>query len=159
MNGSSVGVLFAACALAAGSFSSLAQGNGPASAAAGSADAVTAGQRAATPHRLVVVPTAISMAADFANGCWVRFHDGKDYKGEELMLAGPLQLASMGTTSPWWRRWNSLVVGPHARVTLYSKANYKGRSTELQALQRSSDLGGKELGWAWKIESTRVDCL
>ena len=98
------------------------------------------------------------MSADFAKGCWVRLYDGVDFRGQELMLIGPLQLAGMGTTSPWWRRWNSAIVGPEARLTLYSGGNYAGRSAVLAARQRSTDLAGKDVGWSGKIESAQVAC-
>ena len=115
-------------------------------------------QRVQAPHSLVVVPAALSMSTDFAKGCWVRLYDGVDFRGQELMLVGPLQLAGMGTTSPWWRRWNSAIVGPEARLTLYSDENYAGRSAVLAARQRSTDLASKEVGWSGKIESAQVAC-
>jgi hypothetical protein len=98
------------------------------------------------------------MATDFAKGCWVRLYDGKDFQGQELMLTGPLRLGDMGTTSPWWRRWNSAIVGPRARVTLFSGGNFEGRSAALAAQQRAADLAGKDVGWSGKIESAQVDC-
>lgn len=147
-----------AIALATACSIGMAQASRPASAASGSADKAGAAERAVRPHTLVVVPAAISMSTDFAKGCWVRLYDGKDFQGQELMLVGPLGLTGMGTTSPWWRRWNSAVVGPQARVTLYSSPSHAGRFADLAAGQRSADLVDKELGWTGKIESARVDC-
>lgn len=135
---------------------SMAQGSGPATAASGSRH--TAGQSVERSHSLVVVPAAVSMSTEFAKGCWVRLYDGRNFQGQELMLVGPLRLSTMGTTSPWWRRWNSAIVGPNARVTVYSGGNYEGRSAALAARQRAADLGGKEIGWSGKIESTQVEC-
>lgn len=135
---------------------SMAQGSGPASAATGSRHAPA--QNVERSHSLVVVPAAVSMSTDFAKGCWVRLYDGRNFQGQELMLVGPLRLAAMGTTSPWWRRWNSAIVGPNARVTIYSGGNYEGRSATLAARHRAADLGGKQIGWSGKIESTQVEC-
>lgn len=147
-----------AIAFAAACGASMAQSIGPASAAGSSGVKAGAAQRVDLPHSLVVVPAAISMSTDFAKGCWVRLYDGVDFLGQELMLVGPLRLSDMGTTSPWWRRWNSAIVGPEARVTIYSGGNYAGRSAVLSARQRSADLGGREVGWSGKIASAQVDC-
>ena len=100
----------------------------------------------------------MSMATDFAKGCWVRLYDGRDFKGQELMLVGPLPLSEMGPTSPWWRRWNSVIVGPSARLNIYSAANYKGESAALGRRQRSTNLAGNAPGWLAKIESAQVHC-
>ena len=157
MQGIRAFITCAAIVLSATSGPAMSQGSGQASAPR-PAEPSGSASRGATAHRLVVVPAEISMSAGFANGCWVRLYDGRNFEGEELMLVGPLQLARMGTTSPWWRRWNSLIVGPRARMTLYSEPHYQGLQAALDARQRSSDLGGKALGWSRKIESAQVDC-
>jgi Beta/Gamma crystallin len=132
---------------------SQAQGGGQASAPGASSGKANPG-----PHSLVVIPAAMSMSMDFAKGCWVRLYDGKNYRGHELMLVGPLQLAGMDATSPWWRRWNSAIVGPNASVSIYSKKNYQGRSASLAAQQRSADLAQRAVSWSGKIESAKVAC-
>lgn len=147
-----------AIAIATACCASLAQGSGQVSAASTSGARAGAAQRGEPPHSLVIVPAAITMSTDFAKGCWVRLYDGKDFQGQELMLVGPMRLGGMGPTSPWWRRWNSAIVGPNARVTIYSGENYEGRSAALSARQRSVDLAGKDVGWSGKIESAQVDC-
>jgi hypothetical protein len=78
----------------------MAQNIGQVGAASSSHLTAATNQRDEAPHSLVVVPAALSMSTDFAKGCWVRLYDGVDFRGQKLMLVGPLQLAGMGTTSP-----------------------------------------------------------
>ncbi|HSC87843.1 MAG TPA: hypothetical protein VLC09_11255 [Polyangiaceae bacterium] len=107
---------------------------------------------------IVVAPNTFAMAEDFANGCWVRLYDGRDFVGQQLTLVGPLSLSEMTLISPSWRRWNSAVVGPHARLTIYGGKDFERRSTRMSARQRASDLASKDVDWYGKIESARVEC-
>lgn len=148
----------AAIAVAAGTWVSVAHGSGPSGATSEAGKQAVTAQEIQPAHSLVVVPAAVSMSTEFAKGCWVRLYDGVDFRGQELLLVGPLRLTGMDNASPWWRHWNSAVVGPRARVTLFSGVNYEGRVAELAAGQRAADLARQPLSWSAKIESAHVDC-
>jgi hypothetical protein len=107
---------------------------------------------------ILVAPSDFGNRDDFAEGCWIRLYDGADYVGEKLTLVGPLAVSEMSRVSPSWRRWNSVVVGPSARLTIYSGAAFARRSTSLKPLQRAPDLASKDVDWYGRIESARVEC-
>lgn len=112
-----------------------------------------------TPLSVLVAPSTFGDAEDFADGCWVRLYDGRSYVGQRLTLVGPLSLTEMTLISPSWRRWNSAVIGPNARLTIYGGKKFEGRSTRMNPRQRASDLASKDVDWYGKIESTRVECI
>ena len=150
--------LAAATFLAAASPAGIAQSSTPSGAADGARADTHIPPSTGSSHWLIVVPTEADIGTDFAKGCWVRLYDGKKFLGAQLMLVGPLQLPTMGATSPWWRRWNSLVTGTRARITIYSDPNHQGRMASFEPGQRNENLGDKEIGWLDKIESARVQC-
>lgn len=108
---------------------------------------------------LAVVPAAMASDMAFGNGCWVRLFDGVDYRGEQLALVGPLALPSMKRASPWWRRWNSAVVGPRARMQIHSAEDFRQNSATLVPGQRASDLAAPKVGWFNQIGSVQITCV
>lgn len=107
---------------------------------------------------LVLLPVAQAADDKLANGCWVRFYDGKNYRGANLTLAGPVDMPRMDVPGALWRDWDSAIVGPKARVTTYDNENFKQRTATLNAGQRIADLGDKKLGWFDEVHSARVSC-
>jgi hypothetical protein len=98
-------------------------------------------------------------SSTFANGCWVRFYDNDDYRGDSVTLSGPLDVPDADRLRSVWRDWDSAVVGPKARVMIYDDDNYRDRTAMLSAGQQSPDLGARELGLFQEINSLRVQCL
>jgi len=88
----------------------------------------------------------------------VRFYDGVQFVGQQLTVVGPLSVSDMARVSPSWRRWNSAVVGPNARITIFSGKNFEQRSATMKPGERASDLAAKDVGWYGKIESVQVGC-
>ncbi len=100
---------------------------------------------------------ATSSLRPAADGCWVSFYDGVDFSGDQLMLLGPLNLLSMQRTGKPWRDWDSVIVGPGARVTTYDAENLRAPSTVLAASAKVADMTWRT-GLFDDIESIAVEC-
>lgn len=107
---------------------------------------------------LVLLPPAMARDTRFADGCWVRFFDDKQFRGDALTLAGPVDMPKMELPGGLWRDWDSAVVGPRARVTTYDNENFRDRTAELAANQSYPDLRDHKLGWFEEVKSARVSC-
>ncbi|WP_066335942.1 hypothetical protein [Azohydromonas lata] len=107
---------------------------------------------------LVLMSAAQGNSDRLGDGCWVRFYDGENFRGQMLTLVGLVDLPRMGVAKPAWREWDSAVVGPTARVVAYDKENYRDRTATLTAGQRIPSLDDAQLGWFEDIESVRVSC-
>lgn len=107
---------------------------------------------------LVLVPAVQASDDKFANGCWVRFYDDKNYKGASLTLVGPVDMPKMNVPGAVWKDWDSAVVGSKARVTTYDNENFRDRTAGLNPGQRYPDLRDKKLGWFEEMHSARVAC-
>ena len=107
---------------------------------------------------LVLMPSAQGSSEGLGNGCWVRFYDGENFRGQMLTLVGPVELPRMDVAKPAWREWDSAVVGPKARVVTYDKEDYGDRTATLTAGQRIPSLRDAHLGWFEDIHSVRVSC-
>lgn len=125
---------------------------------AGKAAAPSGAQAASDAAVLVLVPSAMAGDTRFANGCWVRFFDDKQFRGAALTLAGPVDMPKMDVPGAIWRDWDSAVVGPRARVVTYDNENFRDRTSELAANQSYPDLRDKKLGWFEEVKSARVAC-
>lgn len=93
-----------------------------------------------------------------ADGCWVVFHDGVDYVGRRLTLMGPMAVSDFASSMPDWRRWDSAIVGPRARVMAFQEAGFKKQLAVLQPGQRVGNLDQNEFGWRKDMASVRVTC-
>ena len=93
-----------------------------------------------------------------ADGCWVVFHDGVDFVGRRLTLLGPMAVNDLASSMPDWRRWDSAIVGPRARVTAFQGAGFKKQLAVLQPGQRVGNLDQKEFGWRKDMASVRITC-
>ena len=106
---------------------------------------------------VVLLPSAMA-GSGLANGCWVRFFDDKQYGGDTLTLAGPVDMPRMEVPGGLWRDWDSAVVGPRARVTTYDNENFHDRTAVLAGGVSYPDLRDKKLGWFEEVKSARVAC-
>lgn len=125
---------------------------------AGMSSAPAGARTGGNPSVLVLVPSAMASDTRFANGCWVRFFDDKQFRGDALTLAGPVDMPKMEVPGALWRDWDSAVVGPRARVTTYDNENFRDRTAELAANQSYPDLRDRKLGWFEEVKSARVAC-
>ena len=113
---------------------------------------------AAAPAVLVLLPAQVGGDAKLANGCWVRFFDHKNYRGDSLTLAGPVDMPSMELPGSVWRDWDSAIVGPKATITTFDNERFHDRTAVLSANQSVPDLRDKKLGWFEEVKSARVAC-
>lgn len=107
---------------------------------------------------VVLMPMAQAGDTQLGNGCWVRFYDGKNFRGTNLTLVGPVDMPNTDVPGGVWREWDSAIVGPKATVVTFDNENYRDRTARLAAGQRITDLGDKKLGWFEEIKSARVSC-
>lgn len=137
-----------------------------ASGASGSSSASQSGQQSSRPSTspagapaavLVLLPNAQAQGNRLADGCWVRFFDEKNYQGDALTLAGPVDLPRMELGNAW-RDWDSAMVGPKATVRTYDNENFADRSAVLTKGQSIPDLRDRKLGWFEEVKSARVQC-
>jgi hypothetical protein len=107
---------------------------------------------------IVLVPMAV-LTPTFANGCWVRLHDSTDFKGNQLSLVGPIDMPNMRTAfgTDWSGQFDSIEVGPKARVTVYDNENYKQKSASFEPGAKVRDLDEK-MGTFEQIRSAMVAC-
>lgn len=110
------------------------------------------------PPRTLVVPGSFPIDDKLARGCWVRLYDGIDFKGRELVLAGPLALPRLDAVSAHWRDWDSAVAGPRAVLSAYTGVGFEGHGATVQPGERVKDMTLRT-GRGEDIESLRVDCV
>lgn len=110
------------------------------------------------PPRTLVVPGDFPIEPNLARGCWVRLYDGVDFKGRELILAGPLALPRLDAVSPHWRHWDSAMAGPRAVLSAYTAVGFEGRAATVQPGEHVKSMV-QRTGRRDDIESLRVDCV
>ncbi|HEX6321185.1 MAG TPA: beta/gamma crystallin domain-containing protein [Burkholderiales bacterium] len=108
---------------------------------------------------IVLVPMVVASRPDFSNGCWARLYDGSNFKGNELALVGPVDMPNMRTAfgTDWSGEFDSIQVGPKARLTVYDNENYRERAANFKPGQKVADLDEK-LGFFEDISSVKVAC-
>lgn len=106
---------------------------------------------------LVLMPV-VTVNDQMGNGCWVRFYDDPNYKGNNLTLVGPVDMPRMTVPGAVWHNWDSAIVGPKARVTVYDNTDFHQKDATLSAGQHVPDLKKRELGWFEEVKSARVSC-
>ena len=136
---------------------------GTASGTAGSTTSGTAANQRSNPTLpvtavLVLLPAAQGADPNLGNGCWVRFYDNQNFRGESLTLVGPVDMANMDAPGDAWQDWDSAIVGPKARVTTYDNENFNDRTATLSPGARIPDLRDRKLGWFEEVKSARVSC-
>lgn len=67
------------------------------------------------------------------NNCWARFYEDPNYKGKNLLIQGPDQLADLRSVKGenWDLEIDSLKVGSKAQVTVFENPNFKLTLTEM----------------------------
>lgn len=108
--------------------------------------------------RSTVVLLPGTPADALGDGCWVRFYDGTGYTGANVTLVGPGELPRMAAVAPHWRAWDSAIVGPRARVTVFDEPEFRERTARLQPGAAVTDLRDERLEWFDEIRSARVAC-
>jgi len=155
------GTLALSAALAVGAWG--AQGTGgnasAASHAASEAASAAPAQADSASLMLVLLPVVAVTAPNYAKGCWVRFYDGDNYRGNNVTLSGPVDVPDADKLQQVWHDWDSAVVGPKARVVVYDNDNFHDRSATFNPGQHLPNLGDNKLGLFRQVNSVRVNCL
>ena len=151
------------CALALGAAqaqdSGSSQGNTDAKQQAATSTTQKQQKQQQKPPAAVLLLEPVNMAGDnLANGCWVRFYDGTDYRGASLTLAGPVDMPKMDVPGSAWKDWDSAVVGPKATVVTFDNENFRDRTARLAPGLHARDLRDSKLGWFEEVHSARVLC-
>lgn len=65
--------------------------------------------------------------------CWVDFYENAQYVGEHIRLHGPISLPSLKNIEGqnWDSRFDSLIVGPKAKVIIFENPDFKLTLTEM----------------------------
>ncbi|HEY0844385.1 MAG TPA: hypothetical protein VGE12_03410 [Noviherbaspirillum sp.] len=150
-----------ATVLAQGTENPSSQQSGAPSAGSG-AQSGTGATATITVPMVVLVPVEVQADPKLNNGCWVRLTDKEAMpkSGSDILtIVGRMSMPSFETPSGvnWSRKADSLVVGPNARVTVFSDKDFKGSSARLSGGQQVKDIN-KELGFVKSIDSVQVDC-
>jgi len=108
---------------------------------------------------ILLVPPIFAVNTSLADGCWARLFDAQGYRGDVLTLAGPIDVpkAHVGTNFAWGRKYDSVIVGPKATLTVYDDQDYKDKAATFKPGQKVPDLNEK-LGFFENIQSLKVAC-
>ncbi|ARO88619.1 hypothetical protein EBAPG3_013045 [Nitrosospira lacus] len=109
---------------------------------------------------IVMVPVQVSSDLIKDKGCWVKLYDKKDYKGDSLLLVGPVNLAQM--MGPFGFNWEnkirSLETGPRANVTIYDNRNFRDQDKFVDPNAKIPDMS-KKMGFFDDIRSMMLSCI
>ncbi|SEO71464.1 hypothetical protein [Nitrosovibrio sp. Nv6] len=107
---------------------------------------------------IMLVPPIFAIDSQRAGGCWARLYPSENYKGDVLLLAGPIDVpkARVGDFD-WGRKYESLVVGPDATLTVYDNEFFKDKVATFEQGQRAPKLD-KKLGLFENIRSLTLSC-
>lgn len=128
--------------------------------------------------------SAIAVAEAADNGCWADFYESPNFEGAHVRINGPAQLANLKNFEgqDWESRFDSVSVGPKAKVKVFENPDFKltlGEISKYPALMQAlgitkNDLdletdfefapGHKthhlgEYNFHKKIKSLKIDCL
>lgn len=111
------------------------------------------------PPAIIIGPAAFSHGDRFAQGCWVRLYDKAQFKGAVLALAGPVEIAKdrLGSDFEWGHKYDSIVVGPAAMLTIYDAEDFKQRTATFKPGRRIENVNAT-LGTFENIRSLRIAC-
>lgn len=115
---------------------------------------------AATGPAIVLFPPLIVSTDRFAEGCWTRLYSENNYGGDLLTLAGPGDMTHFkvaGASGTLFRKWDSMIVGPKATVTVYDNENFTQPVGTFKPGQRISDLDDR-LGLLANVRGVRLAC-
>ena len=99
----------------------------------------------------MLVPVEISNKA-LESGCWAKFYDQRNFKGDILTLVGPAELGSAdkGTGRQFKRSIDSLVLGPKATLKVFEHQMFKEKAVDFSPSARELGLI-KKLGVGGRI--------
>lgn len=89
------------------------------------------------------------------NGCWATLYEGKNFTQSEMTVFNGKDIPDFEfSAGPIWReRIHSVVAGPAARISLYSKELYRGEAYHIHPLEKIADIPLDE------IHSLKLTCV
>lgn len=107
---------------------------------------------------LMLVPVEVSADLE-RKGCWVKFYEKKNYEGDSLTLAGPLNLPRLigPFGSDWENKVRSLKTGPRAGVTIYDNRDFRDQNKFIEANGNVPDMSEK-MGFFDDFRSMMLSC-
>ncbi|MDQ3187269.1 MAG: hypothetical protein M3Q16_12605 [Pseudomonadota bacterium] len=109
---------------------------------------------------IVMVPVQVSSDLAMGKGCWVKLYDDEGYRGDSLMLVGPINLAQM--IGPFGFNWEdkvrSLETGPKANLTIYDNRNFRDQDNFIGAAKKVPDMS-KKMGFLDNFRSMMLSCI
>jgi hypothetical protein len=92
-------------------------------------------------------------------GCWARIYKDTNFKGDALVLLGPIAVAHVETDwgFSWDPQFRSLVIGPAATFTVFDNYNFRDRTATFAGGQKLADLN-EHMGVFRTIRSLRLAC-
>ena len=92
-------------------------------------------------------------------GCWAQFYDERNFQGDILTIAGPMQIDTTDKAGgrQLRRSIDSLTTGPKATLTVFEHKLFKDKSVVFGPNSREGGLI-KKLGFTGRIESLKLDC-
>lgn len=107
---------------------------------------------------VVLFPATTKVDTSFSKGCWARLYAEQNFRGENLTISGPGDIAYLRTSyANFLRKWDSIAVGPKASLLAYDNPNYTQPVASFKPGQRVSDLDDK-LGFFENVRAVRLAC-
>jgi len=108
---------------------------------------------------LMLVPVQVSTQLE-NKGCWVKFYEKKNYEGDSLTLAGPVNLPRLigPFGADWENKVRSLKTGPKANVTIYDNRDFRDQNKFLDPKASIPDMSEK-MGFFDDFRSIMLSCI
>ena len=107
---------------------------------------------------IMLVPPIFAIEAQRSGGCWARLYPDENYKGDVFLLTGPIDIPKGRVGDfDWGRKYESLVVGPDATLTVYDNEFFKDKVATFEQGHRAPELDRK-LGLFENIRSLTLSC-
>lgn len=117
------------------------------------------GQQTVEVPVIVMVPVQVSNDLAGNKGCWVKLYNEEGFRGDSLMLVGPINLAQM--IGPFGFSWEdkvrSLETGPKANLTIYDNRDFRDQDNFISAGKKVPDMS-KKMGFLDNFRSMMLSC-
>jgi hypothetical protein len=118
----------------------------------------------ALPAGAAELGPAPTLDPKYGEGCWVRFFDRTGFEGPLGQLAGAVYINSLSgpgligmmNEEEFFRRAESLIVGPEARLIAYAERGFRQELFTLEPGREVKDL--RAIGFPQKVASLKVAC-
>lgn len=128
---------------------------------AGQSDTTKSGTTSGAMPVVVLVPMVYAADANLADGCWARLYDATNFSGNMLTLIGPVDIARARPASvtgfELGRNYDSVIVGPKARLQVWDNDGFRDKNATFSAGQRVADLDDR-MGQFEEIKSAKITC-